>query len=114
MVHAVYETNGSKYRSAGGAAGAAGCVEGLCSLRSGGEKKGSEGSKGCGIALTGDEYIAGVTRFPAGHSHSERQRRILVHDAYETNGSKYRSAGGGAAGAAGCIEGLTALRAEGS
>ena len=38
---------------------AAGCVEGLCSLRSGGDS--ACGAEGCGIALTGDEHKVSVT-----------------------------------------------------
>ena len=44
-----------------GAAGAAGCVEGLCSLRSGGDSACS--AEGGGIALSGDEYKVSVTGF---------------------------------------------------
>ena len=42
-----------------GAAGAAGCVEGLCSLPLRGDS--ACGAEGCGIALTGDEYKVSVT-----------------------------------------------------
>ena len=35
------------------------------------------GAEGCGIAF-GDEYKDGVTRFPAGHSHSEPPQPILI------------------------------------
>ena len=38
-----------------GAAGAAGCVEGLCSLRSGGDS--AFGAEGGGLPLRGNEYI---------------------------------------------------------
>ena len=48
--------------------------------------EGSEGSEGGGIALSGDEFYcrlsaAGVTGFPAGHSHSERSEEswYVVH-----------------------------------
>ena len=50
------------------------------------DSKGSEGSEGGGIALSGDEFYcrlsaAGVTGFPAGHSHSERSEEswYVVH-----------------------------------
>ena len=39
---------------------AAGCVEGLCTLRSGGDS--ACGAEGCGIALSGDEYKVSVMR----------------------------------------------------
>ena len=42
------------------AAGTAGCVEGLCSLRSGGDS--ACGAEGCGIALSGDKYYNAAFR----------------------------------------------------
>ena len=44
-----------------GAAGAAGCVEGLCSLRSGGDS--ACGAEGCGLPLCGNAYKVSVTGF---------------------------------------------------
>ena len=44
----------------GDAAGAAGCVEGLCSLRSGGDS--ACGAEGGGLPLCGNAYKVSVTR----------------------------------------------------
>ena len=44
-----------------GAADAAGCVEGLCSLRSGGDS--ACGAEGCGLPLCGNAYKVSVTGF---------------------------------------------------
>ncbi|WP_303002710.1 hypothetical protein, partial [uncultured Dialister sp.] len=48
-------------KKGGGAAGAAGCVKGLCSLRSGGNS--ACGAEGGGLPLCGNAYKVSVTGF---------------------------------------------------
>ncbi len=54
-------SEGSEGSKGGGGGFAAGCVEGLCSLRSGGDS--ACGAEGCGLPLCGNAYKVSVTGF---------------------------------------------------